>query len=1042
MAYLFKLKQFIKQCLGLTGESGSRVAHLLLLAVSMMGFSVVALTAASSLFLSRVGASYLPLSYILMGLVSLPAYTWLSQVVDRYNRVRLCQAFLISAALFFLALRGLLVFDATWTYYALHVGCYFQWILVPEVLFASLVSDYFTALDWKRYAPFLKMAMAVGGLLGGGLTVLLAAEFPPENLFLVLPIFYAIAFLQLVYLNARQRPLSAPTAADGEGAINWQTLPALLQDYPIIFFLGSSTFFFILLYSIAEFTYLGIYAEHFSDPRELTSFLGTMRAANNILPFFILYFVTRAAIANWGVSRSNLIYPLTTFLSFIGLATNFNLPAAIFSNVNSDGLDDSLNQPIHNLNYNAVPYAIVGQVRAIANGFVYSFGLAVSGLILWLSKSLLTPLQIAYTGIGLSLLFLVARYWMGQSYVRSLLTLLKSGSANLEQVGEGFTHLPNRYRPQIRLLLTRDDSLSHNLGLELARRIERPSQFLSEVNALLENLDPSVERSLLNFFKTPGDPELSRYLHQCLASPSETVQRLALLAVIASKQVIKRHELHALALSLNPTIQALTYIAVEEAQHDDEEFRALYPPSWLLNLDRAAAGVTIDSLRSTGDRKYIPLLTSLVSHSCPEVKRKALEALAFFARSGDLELALLAATQLSAFDLPLRAAALKLLSVARHPAVLPQLARGLEHSNLAVRLWAAKALAAYGEEGLPLAAKQLRSPRAEVAEAAIAAIGQVRTRAAENLLLEHLKADYSLVLPSLRWQAAIPPNNPDLQPLRIAIEDFRDRLSHRVLYVLSNLDREGTASTIRRILSTSDARLKANALETLAAGSYRRFVVPVLPLFEPQPSGTYNLVATQKSLAEALKASNCWIRLAASFATGGGVPNSWQWPEEFTPEDLPPTPSAEAQFLERTLFLKTVSLLEPLFLDELLRINRALRCEHFAVGEILCAAGTMGRGLHIVWRGKVEIAPTASTEPIGARSQGESALSVLEPTDIEALPYLKPGQFFGEMTLLDDAPLSFSAIARSDCTILTLSKGDFSALVDLYPRLLMGLSNL
>jgi HEAT repeat protein len=1036
------LKKILKQRLGLAGEQGSRLLHLLLLAVSMMAFSVVALTVASSLFLSHVGATYLPLSYVLMGLVSLPAYTWLSQVVDRYSRVLLCQIFLIGGIIITLGLRALLELDATWTYYALHVGSYFQWILVPEVLFPSLVSDYFTSLDWKRYAPFLKMAMAVGGLLGGGLTALLAGKISPENLLWSLPVLYAIALVQLTYLNTRQTPLAGSPPSKTAEEFNWKTLPTLLQNYPIIFFLASSTFLYILLYSIAEFEYLSIYAQTFSDKQQLTRFLGIMRVINNILPFFILYLVTRPLIARWGVTRMNLVYPLTTIASFTGLATHLNLPAAIACNLNSDGLDDSLNQPIHNLNYNAVPYAMVGRVRAISNGLVYSVGLAIAGLLLWVSKSVLTPLQIAQVGVGLSVIFLVARYLMGQSYVRSLLTLLRSGTIQLEQVSEGFTRLPAQYSPQILTLLTSRDRLEQNLGVELARRTEQPSQFLNEIDLLLPEADRILERTLLKFFATTTDPAINQYLRDRLACSPERIQRIALIALIARKHPLEDSELRALSQSPDPVLRALTYIALEQANSSDPQLKANYGLYWLSNLDSATTGVLIESIRSTGDRKYIPLLKLLAVDGPLEVKRQALEALALFARPSDRDLAELAAVELAHFDPLLRAAALKLLGIVCHPDLLPQVAKGLDHPNLAVRLWAAKSLAAYGETGLSWAEERLRSPRTEVVEAAIAAIGQVGTRRAENLLFEHLKPNYALVQSSLRWQRSLPERK-RWQLLKIAIQDFHARLIHRVLYVLSNLDREGTASTIRRILHTSDLRLKANALETLASGRYRRFVVPVLPLLEQEEQESSERGrAIANVLSESLKARDRWIRLASSYAAGKGLPPHWVSPTVLDLDGFPLIPEGDESFLKRTLFLKTVPLLEPLFLDELLLANRALQCETFAAGETICQQGSTGRGLHIIWQGEVLLTRPGVSDGNAARSLGDSALSVLHKAEVETPTaiYLKPSQYFGEMALLDDMPLPFDAIARSDCTILTLSRAEFSPLVNLYPRLLMGLS--
>lgn len=43
----------------------------------------------------------------------------------------------------------------------------------------------------------------------------------------------------------------------------------------------------------------------------------------------------------------------------------------------------------------------------------------------------------------------------------------------------------------------------------------------------------------------------------------------------------------------------------------------------------------------------------------------------------------------------------------------------------------------------------------------------------------------------------------------------------------------------------------------------------------------------------------------------------------------------------------------------------------------------------------------------------------------EALALLKPGNFFGEMSLMDDQPRSATAIAHENCTLLSISKAKF-----------------
>ena len=494
------LNRLIEQRFELSSKQRRKLTHLLFLAISIMTFSVVALTVGNSLFISHAGTEYLPLSYILMGILSIPVYTGLSQIVDTTSRPQLFRYLLLGAIFLAIVLRLLINLDTLPVYYVIHIGFYCQWILVTEVLFPSLISDYFTSLDWKRYAPFLRMAMAVGGLLGGGLTSLLATQIPPEDMLLCLPILYGVVLGQIFYLEHSETQLETNLQEEeGNWLENIKTLPKLLDNYPIILFLATSTFLFIILYSVAEFQYFSIYAQTFANDRELTSFLGLMRVINNIIPFIILYFFTRPLIDKIGVIGMNLVYPLTTLTSFIGLAFNFKLPTAIATNINSNGIEDSLNQPIHTLNYNAVPYSLVGRVRAISNGLFYSLGLATAGILLWLSKYFLSGLQITLIGISLSILFLVIRYLMGKSYLQSLLTMLRSGSVKWDDVSQGLNYLPIKYSPQVHQLLTSSDRHDQILGLELAALLEESNQFLPVVEGLVKSPDLSVRRGIVKF---------------------------------------------------------------------------------------------------------------------------------------------------------------------------------------------------------------------------------------------------------------------------------------------------------------------------------------------------------------------------------------------------------------------------------------------------------------------------------------------------------------------------------------------------------------
>jgi signal transduction histidine kinase len=76
----------------------------------------------------------------------------------------------------------------------------------------------------------------------------------------------------------------------------------------------------------------------------------------------------------------------------------------------------------------------------------------------------------------------------------------------------------------------------------------------------------------------------------------------------------------------------------------------------------------------------------------------------------------------------------------------------------------------------------------------------------------------------------------------------------------------------------------------------------------------------------------------------------------------------------------------------------------------------MGDSLFILTKGEVEV----------VKGKGKTA---------EGVALLKPYDFFGEMSLLENKPRSASIICSKDSTLLRLSKNDFEQLVSSYPKI-------
>ncbi|MEM8544427.1 MAG: hypothetical protein AAGF66_10635 [Cyanobacteria bacterium P01_H01_bin.119] len=231
-----------------------RVIQLLLLAVTMLTYSVLSVAIGNSLFVSYVGAPQLPIAFILIGLFSMPAYGIFSQIVDRYSRPRLFRYVLIGSIFAVLGLRFLLLQESVYSYYLLLIVVFFQWDFHNNVLYPSLLMDYFTTLEYKRYAPYISVAQAVGIFVGGGLTALLSQFLRTRDLLLVLPVVFAVGIAQLVVLEGSQRQLTPvkPTSSVGI-AESLKAFPGLVQRYPLALFLAGSSFLLVMIYLSSEF---------------------------------------------------------------------------------------------------------------------------------------------------------------------------------------------------------------------------------------------------------------------------------------------------------------------------------------------------------------------------------------------------------------------------------------------------------------------------------------------------------------------------------------------------------------------------------------------------------------------------------------------------------------------------------------------------------------------------------------------------------------------------------------------------------------------
>jgi CRP-like cAMP-binding protein len=111
-------------------------------------------------------------------------------------------------------------------------------------------------------------------------------------------------------------------------------------------------------------------------------------------------------------------------------------------------------------------------------------------------------------------------------------------------------------------------------------------------------------------------------------------------------------------------------------------------------------------------------------------------------------------------------------------------------------------------------------------------------------------------------------------------------------------------------------------------------------------------------------------------------------------------------------FLARVPIFANCTAEEIAAVAAVAQQSYFQPGQIIVTQGTPGQAFYLILSGRVEIL-----------------------RDNKSLGAFGAGDFFGEMSLLDQAPRSATIRALEDTSCLMLSSWDFKALLERHPSI-------
>lgn len=391
-------------------------------ALVMFGY-VLSDIAGNVFFVERIGADYLPYTYIAgaFGIAFLALLV--SNLIARKNIVSILQIASLIGIIFFFGSLFLIKNEISWGYPLFLIFSQVFYILIAGTVVWNLGLKICSPFEAKRVFTFFSAGASLGGILGGVMSSFLGEYFSVEN---VISIIIGSLLLMTFILIFVKRRYSEMLAKNYDSNIeNWKNGFRSYCQAPIAKLLLISLTIFYVVSWIGDYEFQKILGESLSEA-EFSKISGLVSIFENIGLVLIFIFVQQRIFKSVGVLNTLFSTPFILIIPFIVLLfLPFPFVAGALLLV-SNIINYSFFSNSVRLIFTVIPNGIRSSAMTFVGGNADSIAMLVAGISLALLNRFLTNTFVIVLAIVLLLTLVVVIFYMRSEYVKQIIINLDS----------------------------------------------------------------------------------------------------------------------------------------------------------------------------------------------------------------------------------------------------------------------------------------------------------------------------------------------------------------------------------------------------------------------------------------------------------------------------------------------------------------------------------------------------------------------------------------------------------------------------------------